>query len=129
MADHPNVHVISHPLIQQRLTLARDRSTKVEQFRALLGQIASLMAFELTRDYPTVDVEVETPLAMCQGKKLAVNLTLVPILRAGLGMADGIPPVDSGGAGRPTSASTAMRRRSSRSPITTSCPPTSPRVT
>jgi uracil phosphoribosyltransferase len=56
----------------------------------LIGQIASLMAYELTRDYPTVDVEVETPLARAQGKRLAVQLTLVPILRAGLGMADAI---------------------------------------
>ncbi len=90
MTNYPNVHVITHPLIQQRLTLARDRRTGVEQFRMLLGQIASLMAFELTRDYPTIDVEVDTPVARCQGKRLAVDLTLVPVLRAGLGMADGI---------------------------------------
>ncbi len=90
MSGYPQVHVVSHPVIQQRLTLARDKNTKVEHFRMLLSQIASLMAFELTRDYPTVDVEVETPLGPCRGKKLAVELTLVPILRAGLGMTDGI---------------------------------------
>lgn len=90
MADEFQVRVISHPLIQQRLTLARDKRTSVEQFRALLTQIASLMAFEITRDYPTQEITVETPLATCKGTKLAVQLTLVPILRAGLGMADGI---------------------------------------
>jgi uracil phosphoribosyltransferase len=90
MTNHPQVNLVSHPVIQQRLTLARDKNTKVEQFRTLLTQIASLMAFELTRDYPTKDVEVETPLGPCRGKKLAVELTLVPILRAGLGMTDGV---------------------------------------
>ena len=90
MTNHPQVNVVSHPIIQQRLTLVRDKNTKVEQFRALLSQIASLMVFELTRDHPTVDVEVETPLGPCRGKKLATELTLVPILRAGLGMTDGI---------------------------------------
>ncbi len=85
-----NVHVVKHPLIQQRLTLARDKRTSVEQFRSLLSQIAALMIYELTRDYATVEVEVETPLAVCKSKKLAAHLTLVPILRAGLGMADGI---------------------------------------
>jgi uracil phosphoribosyltransferase len=90
MIDFPNVRIVSHPLIQQRLTLARDRSTSVERFRLLLQQIAQLMAFELTRDYPTIDVDIETPIATYRGKRLAVNLTLVPILRAGLGMADGI---------------------------------------
>ncbi|GJM24738.1 MAG: uracil phosphoribosyltransferase [Phycisphaerae bacterium] len=90
MTNHPQVNVVSHPVIQQRLTLARDKTTKVEHFRTLLSQIASLMAFELTRDYPTVDVEVDTPLGPCRGKKLAVELTLVPILRAGLGMTEGI---------------------------------------
>jgi uracil phosphoribosyltransferase len=90
MATDANVCVITHPLIQQKLTLARDKRTGVEQFRMLLTQIASLMAFELTRDYPTVEIEVETPMGKCHGTKLAVKPTLVPILRAGLGMADGI---------------------------------------
>jgi len=85
-----NVHVIAHPLIQQKLTEARDRQTSVERFRALLGQIAMLMAFELTRDYPTRSTRVRTPLAECAGCQLAVDLTLVPVLRAGLGMTDGI---------------------------------------
>ncbi|HEY3245438.1 MAG TPA: uracil phosphoribosyltransferase [Phycisphaerae bacterium] len=87
---HPNVTVIAHPLIQQKLTLARDRRTGVEQFRRLVGEIARLMVFEVCHDIPTQDVVVETPLAPCAGRRLAVEITLVPILRAGLGLAEGI---------------------------------------
>jgi uracil phosphoribosyltransferase len=90
MSADPHLHIVKHPLIQQRLTIARDERTGVEAFRRQVSLIARLMVFELTRDYPTVDVEVRTPLGPCRGTKLAVNLTLVPILRAGLGMADGI---------------------------------------
>lgn len=86
----PNVFVIRHPVVQEQLTVARDVNTGVEKFRRLTGQIARLMAFELTRDYPTEPVDVQTPLAPCQGCKLARGLTLVPILRAGLGMVEGI---------------------------------------
>lgn len=86
----PNIHVILHPLIQQKLTLARDRRTENDRFRRLLMQIAGLMVFELTRDYPTVEQEVDTPLGLCEGRVLATEITVVPILRAGLGMADGI---------------------------------------
>lgn len=90
MSSLEKVYVIKHPLIQQKLTLARDRTTGVERFRSLLSQIAGLMVFELTRDYPVESIEVQTPLGVCPGQKLAVELTLVPVLRAGLGMADGI---------------------------------------
>lgn len=90
MIRDPHLHLLTHPLIQQRLTIARDKRTGVEAFRRQVSLIAKLMVYELTRDYPTEDLSVETPLGRCQGKKLAVNLTLVPILRAGLGMADGI---------------------------------------
>ncbi|GJQ27579.1 MAG: uracil phosphoribosyltransferase [Phycisphaerae bacterium] len=86
----PNVFVIRHPVVQEQLTVARDANTGVEKFRRLTGQIARLMAFELTRDYPTEPVDVQTPLAPCRGCKLARGLTLVPILRAGLGMVEGI---------------------------------------
>jgi len=85
-----NVTVITHPVVQQELTWARDRQTGVEHFRRLIGQIARLMAFEITRDYPTRPLEVQTPMGPCRGCVLARGLTLVPILRAGLGMADGI---------------------------------------
>ncbi len=86
----PNVYLIRHPLIQQKLTIARDRATGVEQFRRLVGEIARLMVFELSRDFPVIDVTVHTPLAACQGQRVAIEITLIPILRAGLGLADGI---------------------------------------
>ncbi len=85
-----NVTIIRHPVVQERLTVARDKRTNVEQFRRLVGHIARLMAFELTRDYPTVPINIETPMGPCEGCKLARELTLVPILRAGLGMAEGV---------------------------------------
>ena len=84
-----NVTVIRHPVVQEQLTIARDRTTSVEHFRQLVGQIARLMAFEITRDYPTMPHTVQTPLAACEGSRMARGLTLVPILRAGLGMVDG----------------------------------------
>lgn len=86
----PNVFIIRHPVVQEKLTQARDATTGTERFRRLIGQIARLMAFEITRDYPTLPVEVNTPLGPCQGFKLARGITLVPILRAGLGMVDAI---------------------------------------
>lgn len=86
----PNVTIIRHPVVQEQLTVARDRRTGVEQFRRLVGQIARLMAFEITRDYPSKARIVETPIGPCAGSELARGLTLVPILRAGLGMVDGI---------------------------------------
>lgn len=86
-----NVHVFDHPLIQHKLSILRDKNTGHKQFRELVSEIAMLMCFEATRDLPTEPVDVETPLdtAHCRrvsGKKLAV----VPILRAGLGMVDGM---------------------------------------
>ena len=85
-----NVTVVRHPVVQERLTIARDKTTGVEEFRVLMGQIARLMAFELTRDYPTEPRQVDTPMGPCRGSVLARQMTLVPILRAGLGMAEGI---------------------------------------
>lgn len=79
-----------HPLVQQKLTAARDVNTTSHEFRRLLGEIAMLMAYELTRDHGTESVEVETPLGLARGAVLENQITLVPILRAGLGMADGI---------------------------------------
>lgn len=84
------VHVVSHPLVHRKLTQARDADTPCELFRRLLGEIAMLMAYEITRQYPVEPVEVRTPLAMATGADLQRDITLVPILRAGLGMADGI---------------------------------------
>lgn len=84
------VHVIAHPLVQRKLALARDKSAPSEVFRRLLGQIAMLMAYEITRQYPVDPVRVHTPLAIADGVELRRGITLVPILRAGLAMADGI---------------------------------------
>ena len=83
------VHVIDHPLIQHKLAILRNKNTSVKEFRELVNEISGLMCYEATRNLPTVEVEVETPLmtAKCRmlaGKKLAI----VPILRAGLGMVD-----------------------------------------
>ena len=86
----PNVTVIAHPVVQEQLTIARDKTTGVQAFRRLLKQITRFMAFEVFRDYPTEPLDVETPMATHRGVRLARGLTLVPILRAGLGMTDGV---------------------------------------
>lgn len=85
------VCVFDHPLIQHKLSILRDKNTSVKEFRELISEIAMLMCYEATRDLPLEEVEVETPIAKAKvhriaGKKLAV----VPILRAGLGMVDGM---------------------------------------
>ena len=85
------VHVFDHPLIQHKLTIMRQTSTGPKEFRELLEEISMLMVYEVTRDLPTVDVEIETPLCKTTQKMLAgKKLGIVPILRAGLGMVDGI---------------------------------------
>src|SRR5262249_38417435 len=90
MHDAGQVIVFDHPLIQQKLTQARDRRTDRREFRDLLAEIAALMVFELTRDCPARPLQVETPLQSCRGAMLSTEITLVPILRAGLGMLEGI---------------------------------------
>jgi uracil phosphoribosyltransferase len=85
-----NVHIIDHPLIQNKLTKIRNSDTNNLMFRTLLSEIASLMVFEIFRDFPTKKVNVVTPLEETTGIKLAKDITLVPILRAGLGMIEGI---------------------------------------
>ena len=85
------VKVIDHPLIQHKLTLIRDIRTGTKDFRELLEEIAMLMAYELTRDLPLEEIEVETPVAKCRSKVLAgKKISVVPILRAGLGMVNGV---------------------------------------
>ena len=84
------VHIIDHPLIQHKLTLIRDQSTGPKEFRELMDEIAMLMAYEITRDLPLEDVEIQTPVTKCRSKVLAEKkLGVVPILRAGLGMING----------------------------------------
>ena len=85
------VHVLDHPLLQHKLSILRNKDTGVKEFREIVSEIAALECYEATRDLPLMDVEIETPITtgtfkMLAGKKLAV----VPILRAGLGMVDGI---------------------------------------
>ena len=83
------VHVFDHPLIQHKLAILRDKNTGTKQFRALVNEIAGLMCYEATRNLPTVEVEVQTPVAMAKCRVLAgKKLAIVPILRAGLGMVD-----------------------------------------
>ena len=85
------VHVVDHPLVQHKLCILRDENTGVKDFREVVSEIATLMCYEATRDLPLEDVEIKTPITTAtfrhlSGKKLAI----VPILRAGLGMVDGI---------------------------------------
>ena len=89
--EFPNLSVLAHPLIQHKLTILRDRSTATRDFKQLVNEIAMLMAYEVTKDLPVEAVEVETPLERMRGARVAgKKLVLVPILRAGLGMVEGI---------------------------------------
>jgi uracil phosphoribosyltransferase len=91
MAPLPNLTVLTHPLIQHKLTLLRDRETTTRDFKQLVNEIAMLMAYEVTKDLALEPVEIETPLERMTGRQVAgKKLTLVPILRAGLGMVDGV---------------------------------------
>ncbi len=85
------VHEMDHPLIQHKLSILRDERTTSKQFRELVSEIAMLMCFEATRDLPLTDRDVKTPVAMAHTKVIAgKKLAFVPILRAGLGMVDGV---------------------------------------
>ena len=85
------VSVIDHPLVQHKLTLMRMEETGTKDFRELLEEISMLMAYEITRDLPLVDMDITTPVVKCKSKTLdGKKLGLIPILRAGLGMVDGI---------------------------------------
>ena len=85
------VHVMDHPLIQHKVSLMRDKETGTKEFRELLNEISMLMAYEVTRDLPLRTVEIETPICCAQTKVIAgKKLAIVPILRAGLGMVEGI---------------------------------------
>jgi len=91
MSSQPdNVTIVDHPLIQVRLTKLRDRDTGLADFRRNLQEIAQLMTFEVTRQFEVSPVEVETPMAKTTGAKPVRPIILVPILRAGIGMLDGI---------------------------------------
>ena len=85
------LHVIDHPMIQHKLTIMRDKKTGSKDFRELLNEISLLMGYEVTRDIPLEDVEIETPLCKMSAKEVSGRkLAIVPILRAGLGMVEGL---------------------------------------
>ena len=85
------VHVFDHPLIQHKLSYIRDVNTGTKEFRELVDEVGMLMAYEVTRDLELQDVEIETPVTKMTAKRLAgKKLAVVPILRAGLGMTDGV---------------------------------------
>ena len=90
-AEFPNLTVIGHPLIQHKLSVLRHRGTGKKLFKELVDEIAALMTYEVTRDLEVEDVEVETPLERMTAKRIrGRKLVVVPILRAGLGMVDGM---------------------------------------
>ncbi len=85
------VQVIDHPLIQHKVTLMRKKETGSKDFRNLLEEITMLMGYEITRDLPLEDIDVETPVAMMKGKQISGRkIGIVPVLRAGLGMVQGL---------------------------------------
>jgi uracil phosphoribosyltransferase len=96
-AARPHVHLVSHPLVQHKLTLMRKKDASTNSFRRLLGELSSLMAYEVTRDMATQDVEIETPLEKMQAKQIdGKKLVFVSILRAGNGILDGVLQVVPG---------------------------------
>ena len=85
------LHVINHPMVQHKLTIMRDKETGSKDFRELLQEIALLMGYEVTRDLPLMDVEIETPICKTTARQVSGRkLAIVPILRAGIGMVDGL---------------------------------------
>lgn len=86
-----NVYVLDHPLIQHKITHIRNKETGTKDFRELVDEVAGLMTYEITRDLPLTETEIETPVAKMTGKVLSgKKMGIVPILRAGLGMVDGV---------------------------------------
>ena len=85
-----NVHVVNHPLVAHKLTMMRDKTCNSKNFRELLGEIASLMTYDVTKDWETEPVEIETPLEKTTGYRLKGEVTIIPILRAGLGLLNGV---------------------------------------
>jgi uracil phosphoribosyltransferase len=84
------VIIVKHPLILHKLSLLRNRETGTKEFRETMQEIAGLMAYEITRDLPVREVPIETPLQSCTAHQLDTEIVLVPVLRAGLGMVEGI---------------------------------------
>ena len=85
------LHIITHPLVQHKLTILRKKETSTKDFRDLLNEISLLMGYEITQDLPLEPIEIETPLQKMQGQQISgKKVAIVPILRAGLGMLDGL---------------------------------------
>jgi len=84
------LNVLKHPLLTHKLALLRRKETTTKDFRETLEEIAGLMAYEITRDLPVRQITIETPLGICDTQELAMDIVIVPVLRAGLGMVDGI---------------------------------------
>ena len=91
MANYPNLTVVKHPLITHKLTMMRDKNTNSKNFRDLCDEVATLMTFEVTRDWELTPIEIETPMEKTTGYTLKdTEITIVPILRAGLGFLNGV---------------------------------------
>lgn len=91
MKQYDNFTVVKHPLIEHKLTLIRDKNTSTKDFKELVDEVAMLMAYEITKDLPLEEVEIETPICKTKSKVVAgKKVVLVPILRAGIGMVDGV---------------------------------------
>lgn len=91
MKDYKNVCVLDHPLIRHKLAIIRNKDTNTKQFREVVSELATLMAYEAFKEVPTVEIDVETPLEVTKQTVIKENsIAIVPILRAGLGMVDGI---------------------------------------
>ena len=91
MKDYKNVNILDHPLIRHKLAIIRNKNTDTKQFRDVISELATLMAYESFKDVPTEEIEVETPLEVTKQIVVKENsIAIVPILRAGLGMVDGI---------------------------------------
>ena len=86
----PNIFISNHPLIQHKLSLLREKDTQPKEFRALVNELGTLLCYEATRDFPLVTKDIETPLVSMRTNKIHEKIALVPILRAGLGMVDGV---------------------------------------
>lgn len=91
MKEYKNVHVINHPMVQHKLTILRDKNTGVKEFREVVEELALFMGYEVTRNLPLEEIEIETPICKTTSKVISgKKLGIVPILRAGLGMVDGL---------------------------------------
>ncbi|NLB16878.1 MAG: uracil phosphoribosyltransferase [Clostridiales bacterium] len=85
------LYIIDHPLVQHKLTIMRDKNTGTKDFKKILTEISTLMGYELTRDLPLTDIEIETPICRMTGKEISgKKIAFVPVLRAGLGMVEGL---------------------------------------